>query len=295
MDLTCGSWGGQTWTDVGAYKKKTCRHLCSHGQTQQPWTVTKIKDWLWDSADVYRWIQHFSVFYLPSSPLLLITLVPSFRLSQQSCQSASLEPEELSVRPSQKLSLPRSGPLFNYTFDFSPPFFLFYHLSTPHSQPTHTVAIEFHSRPNPYFQDNRCFDTHSFPILQSGGLNRNWRFNFWNETREFFWNWLSPPALLSPFAWVPALPPPAPRQSLSSSWSAEYSQFLRLYGDVGEMATSKALKKKVPRSSHMLHSKHLFPHTCCRSSRKPFRQMRRRLKSKGLFSVLLPAGCWVAI
>lgn len=42
-----------------------------------------------------------------------------------------------------KLSLPRSGPLFNYTFDSSPPFFLLYHLSTPRSQPTHTVAMNF--------------------------------------------------------------------------------------------------------------------------------------------------------
>lgn len=138
--------------------------------------------------------------------------------------------------------------MFNFTFDSSPPFFLLYHLSTPPSRPPHAVVVEFHFRANLYFQDNHCFDTHSFPILQSGQLNGNWRFNFWKETQQSFWNWLSPPA------WVPILPPPLPSPphrhyhcSLSSSWSAEYSQFLRLYGGVGEMATT-ALKKK--NSSH---------------------------------------------
>lgn len=52
--------------------------------------------------------------------------------------------------------------------------------------PTYTVADEFHSRANLYFQDNQRLDTHSFPILQSGRLNGNWRLNFWNETQESF-------------------------------------------------------------------------------------------------------------
>ncbi|MEQ2187017.1 hypothetical protein GOODEAATRI_000211 [Goodea atripinnis] len=53
----------------------------------------------------------------------------------------------------------------------------------------------------------------------------------------------------------------APRQSLSLSWSAEYSQFLGLYGDVGEMATSKPSlgEKKMPCSSHTVLSDTFSP------------------------------------
>lgn len=127
--------------------------------------------------------------------------------SHQSCLSAQLKPEELSAGPSQKRSTPRSGPVFNFTFDSSPPFFPLYHLSTPPSQPTYTVPVEFHSRANLYFQDNQRLDTHSFPMLQSGWLNGNWWFNFWNETQESFWNPLSPPAHPTP-AWTTILLPP---------------------------------------------------------------------------------------
>lgn len=93
--------------------------------------------------------------------------------SHQSCRSAQLKSEELSLQPSQKRSKPRSGPMFNFAFDSSPPFFLLQHLSTPPSWPAHAVAVEFHSRPNLYFQDNQRLDTHSFPILQSSRLNGN--------------------------------------------------------------------------------------------------------------------------
>lgn len=137
-----------------------------------------------------------------------------------------------------KPSTARSDPMFNFTFDSSPPFFPHCHLSTPPIQPTHTFTAEFHSRANLYFQDN-----HSFPILQSGRLNGNWRFNFGNETWESFWNRLSPcrlwsclvPILLSPL-------PSTPRHLLSLTWSADYSQFLCLYGDRGKMDAANYLK-----------------------------------------------------
>lgn len=124
--------------------------------------------------------------------------------SHQSCQSAQLEPEELSAGPSQ------SGACQGQAL-CSISLLILAHLSfssttyplLPPSPPT-LSHLEFHSRANLYFQDNQCLDTHSFPILQSSRLNGNWRFNFWNETQESFWNRLSPPA------WVPVLPPPLP-------------------------------------------------------------------------------------
>lgn len=121
-----------------------------------------------------------------------------------------------------KTSTARSDPVFNFTFDSIPPFFPLCHLSTPPTQPTHTVT-EFHSRANLYFQDN-----HSFPILQSGQLNGNWQFNFGNETWESFWNRLSPRAPCSGLGAHSALSSTA-RHLLSPPWSADYSQFLCLY------------------------------------------------------------------
>lgn len=47
-----------------------------------------------------------------------------------------------------KPSTARSDPMFNFTFDSSPPFFPHCHLSTPPIQPTHTFTAEFHSRAN---------------------------------------------------------------------------------------------------------------------------------------------------
>jgi len=115
---------------------------------------------------------------------------------------------------------------------------------------------------NLYFQDNQRLDTHSFPILQSGRLNGNWRFNFleWNS-RVLLESTLPPPALSSPPAWGPVLSPllPPPCHSLSPSWSDEYSQFLCLYGDVGEMATAKR-SLKTPCSPQLPQTslRHLF-------------------------------------
>lgn len=108
-----------------------------------------------------------------------------------------------------KPSTARSGPVFNFTFDSSPLFFSLC-FSTPPIQPTHTATAEFYSRAN-YLQDN-----HSFPMLQSGRLNGNWRFNFGNETWESFCNRLSPCRLwsclvlilLSPLPRPPQPPPP---------------------------------------------------------------------------------------
>lgn len=154
-------------------------------------------------------------------------------------------------------------------------------------QPT-LSPLNFTPGLTPYFQNNHRSDTHSFPILQSGGVNRNWRFNFWNETQEAFWNWLPPPFLCLGAC------SSAPRQSLSPSWSAEYSQFLCFYGDVGEMATSKpslGRKNKCPAAPTQF-SQTPFLHACSFSSTE---LPSNALKAKGLFSVLLPAGCCVAI
>lgn len=110
----------------------------------------------------------------------------SWTPSHWSCLSVRLKLQELSAQH-LKTSTARSGPVFNFTFDSSPPFFPLCHLSTPSTQPTHTITAEFHSGANLYFQDN-----HSFSILQSGRLNGNWQFNFGNETWESFWNRLFP-------------------------------------------------------------------------------------------------------
>lgn len=192
------------------------------------------------------------------SLLLIITVVPSLGLSHTkaaSLCSASQRNYRLSHRKREHAKV---RPCVQFHFWFQSTFLS--PLTLIHSSlPAHPRRSRwFQSRANLYFQDNQRLDTHSFPILQSGRLNGNWRFNFWNETQESFWNWLSPSALPSPPAWVPVLPSPLPphHHLLSPSWSAEYSQFLCLYGDVGEMATAKRSLKALQLPPTSL--RHLF-------------------------------------
>lgn len=165
---------------------RQCRWTC---QTQWPRRGHKFK------SDVCSWSQDFRLCLLKFSinKICLFFWTLSQKHSARECFWAR---GELSAPAIAKRSISRSEPLFNYISDSSPPFFLLYHLSTPLSLSLPTPSpLNFTPGLTPYFQDNHRFDTHSFPILQSGGLNRNWRFNFWNETQEAFWNQLPfPPA-----------------------------------------------------------------------------------------------------
>ena len=101
------------------------------------------------------------------SPLPIITVVPSLGLSRTKAASLRISSRR-NYRPGhrKKRSTPRSGPVFNFTFDSRPPFFLLHHLSSPlSSQHTPALAIEFHSSgADLYFQDIQHLNTHSLPI-----------------------------------------------------------------------------------------------------------------------------------
>lgn len=259
-------------------------HTHAHTHMQHPWTVTSLKFEceivLMSASEAY-----ISVSLSPEPSADNYSRPLSRPESHQSCQSTLLEPEELSPGPSQNGAC--QGQALCSISLLIPPFFLLYHLSTPPSQPTHMVAAEFHYRANLYFQDNQHLDTHSFPILQNGRLNGNWRFNFWNETQESFWNWLPPHfPPLSCCLGDRSATTSAPRHSLSLSWSTEYSQFLRLYGDVGEMATAKC-SLKLPCSSHWLPL-HTFP-PCRFSLITKLPSNKQTLKTKGFILSIAPS------
>lgn len=204
--------------------------------------------------------------------------------SHQSCLSAQLKPEELSAGPSQKRSTPRSGPVFNFTFDSSPPFFPLYHLSTPPARPTYTVPVEFHSRANLYFQDNQRLDTHSFPMLQSGWLNGNWWFSFWNETLESTLPTCPPHSCMGDHPATPSAPCYLRPGLLSAANFSSCTVWRRGWNGYCEVQ----LKKMTDFSqTPFLHANPLSWLNC--------RQTSKHLKLKGLFSALLPAGCCVAI
>lgn len=94
-------------------------------------------------------------------------------------------------------------------------------------------------------------------------------------------------ALPSPPAWVPrSATPSAPRHQPSPSWSAEYSQFLRLYGDVGETATGKA-QLKTPCSSHRLLPDTFSP--CLLSLITKLPSNKQTLKTKGFILSIAPS------
>lgn len=235
--MWCWSRSKRVWV----YGGKTTMYLeCAC----QEWTSLHLPQQVFRLRGRYRWylpvepkVPLFVFLYLMSR-VLIITAIRSLGLHHTEaaclCDSSLRNYHPNHLKPGTA----RSGPVFNFTFDSSPPFFPLCHLSTPPIQPSHTVTAEFHSRANLYLQDN-----HSFPILQSGWLNGNWRFNFGNETWESFWNRLSP---CRPWSWlVPILlshRPPA-RHLLSPPWLADYcSQFLCLYGDMGKMDSANYLK-----------------------------------------------------
>lgn len=213
----------------------------------------------------------------------------------RSHQAASLDGRGIINRAIAKRSTPRSGPVSNLTFDSSPPFFLLYHLSTSLSRPSHAVTVEFPSKANLYFQDNQCLDTHSFPILLNGRPNGNWRFNFSSETQESFWIWLppSPFQLGCPSCHPPPLPPTPTTAAIATRYLRPGLLSTANFSACMETWVRWLPLKKPCSSSRLLPD--TFPPRLLPLINKPPSNKQTLITKRGLFSALLPAGCWVAI
>lgn len=187
-----------------------------------------------------------------------------------------------------KLSLPRSGPLFNYTFDSSPPFFLLYHLSTPRSQPTHTVTMNFTPGLTPISRTTAALTLIHFQSCKVVD---------WIEIDDSIFGM----KLKSPFgidSFLLLASPPLLRCLLFCPPASHYlgPGLLSTANFITCMETWVRWQPQSSKSAQQLpHASLKTPFLPTGSSLKPFRQTCRHLKPKGLFSVLLPAGHWVAI
>lgn len=208
-------------------------HTYAHALT----CTSHDKCWAWDSTDVCQWKPTFQTRYLLSL-LPIITAIPFFQTrSHQSCQSAQLKPEELSPGPSQEGAQQGQAPC---SISLLIPVHLSFSSTTYPLLPPDLPTLSLLNFTSGLTSISRTTTALTLIHFQSC------RVVSWMEIDDsIFGKKLKSPFGIDsrllhgcPFYHPPPPLPPHHHHLLSSSWSAEYSQFLRLYGDVGAMAST---------------------------------------------------------